>query len=694
MLASLQKHGAGFLREERAAIDARPTLEIIREQMAKRRDQGQTPRVSVVPRATLPSGARQLLDARWREPLQGIGANARIPGGTLLPEVRLEGMNPLAIIRAQMAIGAAQRRHALQLPQSQQAGRVQPPGEQRAGAGAERFEGGRPPADARAHAAEGDGEAAGTGKRPREEARGSRDARAEHARHFNYDWEEGLLGDEGQKKKYGMCSDPASWQAACTATLAAIPEVTSPEAKKLAEEGGYAIDNPLKLAALLHTAVVKLVQALPVKSVIRAAGIKEDDLAEVDAGRVLGYILRRVQTKWRYSTVNNARHGWVRLESWLRDGGTRHEEGNISAMTLNEYFLHCHRQSVGGSDTAWAAKLERWSTAVDKAAAAGTEAPPRPVRRRFGNKGALGQYDALHFLSVNFGMLMPTTGKRPELPEFEGHRQKPPPVPAPPLPLRSIAQIERYATKLSTPPAMKNAATATLFLIFCCCRAEQGQNLQIYGIEHGAIWGQVNCEKGKSKQPRPFWCALEGFFGRSWFDALLETLRGVEDGGFLFRSFAGDPLSFDAKAEWACLPEEGITPRIRLLLQQACEMSVDEAAGYTKHSCRHCMIASAAARGEPFMRQVEIGRWSGGSGDTSDLFGDEYTRAKAAMKVSAMPIRYTARVRPKRLARIMAQQTEAWRALLATVGGQVHRLPGDQAGYGVLAQYDQERDGI
>ena len=272
MLASLQKHGAGFLREERAAIDERPTLELIREQMAKRRDQGQTPRVSVVPRATLPSGARQLLDARWREPLQGIGANARIPGGTLLPEVRLEGMNPLAIIRAQMAIGAAQRRHALQLPQSQQAGRGQPPGEQRAGAGAERFEGGRPPADARAHAAEGDGEAAGTGKRPREEARGSRDARAEHARHFNYDWEEGLLGDEGQKKKYGMCSDPASWQAACTATLAAIPEVTSPEAKKLAEEGGYAIDNPLKLAALLHTTVVKLVQALPVKSVIRAAG--------------------------------------------------------------------------------------------------------------------------------------------------------------------------------------------------------------------------------------------------------------------------------------------------------------------------------------------------------------------------------------------------------------------------------------
>jgi hypothetical protein len=99
MQSSLQKHGAGFLREEQAAIDPRPSLEFIREQMAKRRDQGQTPRVSVMPRAALPSGARQLLDVRWREQLQGLDANARIPGVTLLPEVRLEGMTPLAIIR-------------------------------------------------------------------------------------------------------------------------------------------------------------------------------------------------------------------------------------------------------------------------------------------------------------------------------------------------------------------------------------------------------------------------------------------------------------------------------------------------------------------------------------------------------------------------------------------------------------------
>jgi hypothetical protein len=51
--------------------------------------------------------------------------------------------------------------------------------------------------------------------------------------------------------------------------------LTLPESKKLTEEGGYTIDNPLKLVAQLHTAVVKLVQILPVKSVIQVAGIKD-----------------------------------------------------------------------------------------------------------------------------------------------------------------------------------------------------------------------------------------------------------------------------------------------------------------------------------------------------------------------------------------------------------------------------------
>jgi hypothetical protein len=54
----------------------------------------------------------------------------------------------------------------------------------------------------------------------------------------------------------------------------------------------------------------------------------------------------------------------------------------------------------------------------------------------------------------------------------------------------------------------------------------------------------------------------------------------------------------------------------------------------------------------------------------------------------------SARLRPMRLARIMSQQTEAWRAVLATAGGDVHMLPGVKTGYRKLVKYDQERDGI
>ena len=58
----------------------------------------------------------------------------------------------------------------------------------------------RPPAEAQVHVVDEDGGAVGAGRRRvHQEARGSMDARARHARHSNYDWEEGLLGDGGKR---------------------------------------------------------------------------------------------------------------------------------------------------------------------------------------------------------------------------------------------------------------------------------------------------------------------------------------------------------------------------------------------------------------------------------------------------------------------------------------------------------------
>ena len=117
-------------------------------------------------------------------------------------------------------------------------------------------------------------------------------------------------------------------------------------------------------------------------------------------------------------------------------------------------------------------------------------------------------------------------------------------------------------------------------------------------------------------------------------------------------------------------------------------MSKVEAEAYTKHSCRHCLPASSSARGEGFARQVEVGRWAGGSACSTDVFEDGFWKAKKALDKGQMPIRYTARLRPLRIAAIMAQQTASFRLLLQQLGGDIESLPRTCEGYRELPKFD------
>ena len=535
----------------------------------------------------------------------------------------------------------------------------------------------------------------GEGAAPRPGARAHRTAKRQgHAAHFSYSWERGLLGADGTPTKFGPCSDPEALPAACKATLAAIPPVAGAAAMKLAEEGGYCLDEPLVRAAKTHRAVINLVRSLPVEAALETAGVQACDAATTDAGRVLGYILRKVQTQWSVSTIDGARRAWERYLLWLRDNGIDHTRGDASRLALSEYFLDCHNEAVTKTDKEWAEKLEKWATSCAQASAEGKASPEQPVRKRFGMKAALGQYDGLNFLRDHFCMHIQCSHMRHELPEFQGYVQKSMPLPAPPFPLWVIARLEDYAGAPDTPPALRNAAAATLFLVFACSRAKQAQNMQLYGEHDGCIWGHFELEKGKQKRPKAFWAALEGFRGRAWWDTLLQTLQGAEDGGFVFRAFSGAPDDKTADGLPAALADDLITQRIRLVLQRACGLSEAEALRYTKHSGRHCLTASSAARGEDFRRQVEVGGWSGGSADGSDILPEEFQRAKQAMKLAVMPIRYTQRLRPLRLAAIMRQQTQAFRTLLASLGGDIERLPRAEDGYKLLPRHDPATEGM
>jgi hypothetical protein len=526
-------------------------------------------------------------------------------------------------------------------------------------------------------------------KRCRQEARSSSESATRHAERNSYSWELGLLdaGGSGASVSHGPLSDPTSFPRACNTTLAAIPLVHGKKANEQAEEGDYTISKATRNAAALHGAVIKLLLVLPRQAVMKLAGVDPAD-DSVDAGRVLGYCLRVCQSRWAVGTINNARRAWTRFELWLREKGVDHDLGSVSDMVLNEYLLSRHTEASTSSEAEWAGKLSKWKKQNEVAVAAGQPTTAEPVRKRFGNKAALGQFDGLHFLTVNMFLKVPTTGKREELPEFASYAEKRLPATAPPLPLWVVGKLEEFVLRTDTPPAIRNAAAAVLFMVFSCGRAEQVQRLHVYGEHAGCIWGHFECEKGRNKRPRAFWAALEGFLGDGWWRALLETLKGVESGGFIFREFIGDVYSEHAIPQQAALSDDLITPRLRLVLRHACGMSKVEAEVYTKHSCRHCLPASSSARGEGFARQVEVGRWAGGSACSTDVFEDGFWKAKKALDKGQMPIRYTARLRPLRIAAIMAQQTASFRLLLQQLGGDIESLPRTCEGYRELPKFD------
>ena len=90
----------------------------------------------------------------------------------------------------------------------------------------------------------------------------------------------------------------------------------------------------------------------------------------------------------------------------------------------------------------------------------------------------------------------------------------------------------------------------------------------------------LSVRKDVTRDRELFGLRLRGFLD-GWWRALLETLKGVESGGFIFREFIGDVYSEHAIPQQSALSDDLITPRLRLVLRHACGMSKVEAEAYT-----------------------------------------------------------------------------------------------------------------
>ena len=73
---------------------------------------------------------------------------------------------------------------------------------------------------------------------------------------------------------------------------------------------------------------------------------------------------------------------------------------------------------------------------------------------------------------------------------------------------------------------------------YACFRWKQTGSIQLYFIVDYCLCDQVDVDKGKRKEPRPFFLPITGLVsGRRWFKVLLRRLQ--TDGRHIFRDFEG-----------------------------------------------------------------------------------------------------------------------------------------------------------
>jgi hypothetical protein len=215
---------------------------------------------------------------------------------------------------------------------------------------------------------------------------------------------------------------------------------------------------------------------------------------------------------------------------------------------------------------------------------------------------------------------------------------------------------------------MKNIAGAILFMAYGCHRFKQASSVQFYYFFDGCLCGQVNYDKGRAREPRPFFLPLEGLLlGFQWLKIFMGTLP--DDGTYIVRDFSGAIDSFHATFLPAPLPDSKVESSLRFVIQKASPwLQPGSVKSFTKHSARHSLPCSAAARLTPFEYQVEIGRWSGALAYRRGLLATSTLNLKRAFQCMAMPSRYSMDAAACRAIHIMKAEMGAMREYVQRVG--------------------------
>ena len=421
---------------------------------------------------------------------------------------------------------------------------------------------------------------------------------------------------------------------ACRTRCEADPRVTG-KAAEAAAKAGRGFTSIFKAEVLRRYEMTKLANLFPDTIMQSFTGLTASDFAMRTPEYVADMLFAQANAV-AHGTIRKARLGLARLLEHMHirqipwgDAGF----GDLPLIDLFGFLMDVH-----------------------------VEATSNTTNRAGGLSAVWGAYDGLALLVNHFTFQLPTATVKRLIPKRGAkggvHALLTGALPLPPAALQMLCD---YAADAHKPPVLRSWARAAAFTTLSSLRQANSQNIahyfEISVLGRDYLMSQHLDGKSRDKQPVVFITPLQDTHGsREWFDATRHLLWEKAD--FLWASHDGEPSSHEATLLPMPLSDNKIQAALRLVLREACHMSVQEAAQYTKHSLRKTMVCVAQAAGCPWEMCIELGHWSHTCLDKNFLVPAEDLRRKQALACMKMPQRYSANTRVRRVARIIGNQVD------------------------------------
>ena len=484
-----------------------------------------------------------------------------------------------------------------------------------------------------------------------------------------------------------LASTAAKVGRAAAGVAASHPVLTQADLDAATKRGEVVTQKQLTKAKKVAE-LSKLLAVLPLGALAKVCNASVTELAGMDAdGLARHFVTRGRRSMWSVGQARDCRNTWARFMVYLDQRGVVHDGMSFKATDVGDFLEHVDQNARAKAPANRARALEKDAKAAAKARKEGRP-PPKPCRWQDGSHAAEGVSSKLRSLRRNFFIDIP-------LEDAAINRQPgvKPSHPAPALSLGVIFALYSHVNRIAglieiteggyegmmrtragfQTIATAQVAAALLFAAFSCNRMEQANECAFLGevvgphnetFLHGAVLDDKHPDPTK-KRARPFWLRVGGPDGkRRWFDFLKLTLRGCEDGNWVFRDYVCEgPGGADPgnAIRWLNSPLCGarLVSAIAHVIHTVCGIPLADAALFTKHSARHVLMEVASHRGESWLRQVEIGRWSGSTAQDPDLTPQQRVNWHHQLKAAVMPDNYAPMGKVQRVLGILNDQMDA-----------------------------------